>query len=151
MFVIPEDDANRELAQGFVLGIHWSRQRQIRVCPVAKGGKKVLLRFKMDHVPKMATYPSRLIVLLLDCDGDAETLTRVRGDIPKPLSERVFVLGVLKEPEDLKAALGPYESIGLALAKDCQDNTFSTWGHQLLQHNVSELDRLRERVRPILF
>lgn len=41
--------------------------------------------------------------------------------------------------------------IGLALAKDCRDGTELTWNHGLLRHNVGELNRLRIRIRPILF
>jgi hypothetical protein len=39
----------------------------------------------------------------------------------------------------------------MALAKDCREGTDTTWWHALLQHNASELDRLRACVRPILF
>jgi hypothetical protein len=37
------------------------------------------------------------------------------------------------------------------LAKDCREETDTTWGHRLLRHNAGELDRLRKYVRPILF
>jgi len=37
------------------------------------------------------------------------------------------------------------------MAKDCREDTDTTWGHPLLRHNTGELDRLREHVRPILF
>jgi hypothetical protein len=63
----------------------------------------------------------------------------------------VFILGALTTPEALKQDLGPYEEIGSAMAKDCRDGTDSIWGHRLLQHNAREIDRLRTRVRPILF
>jgi hypothetical protein len=63
----------------------------------------------------------------------------------------VFILGTLTEPEALKRDLGSYETIGLALAQDCRDETDTTWGHDLLRHNAGELERLRETVRPILF
>jgi hypothetical protein len=69
------------------------------------------------------------------------------------LSDRVFVLGVLTDPERLSASLGheTRENIGRALARECYDGTDATWGHPLLRHNAGELDRLREHVRPILF
>ena len=75
-----------------------------------------------------------------------------KTQIPTHLTERVFVLGPLTEPEHLKkAGLGNYEAIGSAMANDCRDDTDTTWRHQLLQHNATELNRLREHVRPILF
>lgn len=51
----------------------------------------------------------------------------------------------------MKADLGNYEAIGLKMARDCREETNATGGHRLLQHNSSELDRLRVKVRPILF
>jgi hypothetical protein len=62
------------------------------------------------------------------------------------LKDRVFVLGVWSEPEALKANLGSYETIGMAMAEDCREETDTIWGHDLLRHNASELDRLREHV-----
>jgi hypothetical protein len=56
----------------------------------------------------------------------------------------------ITEPEELKATLGSYETIGMALAQDCREGT-DTWGHALLKHNTAEIERLREHVRPILF
>jgi hypothetical protein len=68
------------------------------------------------------------------------------------LAERMFVLGALSRPEALRQAnLGSYEEIVRALAKDCCEGTDTIWGHELLRHNASELDRLREHVGPILF
>jgi hypothetical protein len=92
------------------------------------------------------------MVLLLDFDSDIERLARVRAQVPADLMERVFIIGALSEPEALKqAGLGTYEEIGSGLAKDCREETDTIWGHELLQHNASELDRLRQHVRPILF
>jgi predicted ATPase len=44
-----------------------------------------------------------------------------------------------------------YESIGRKLADECRDGVDDTWKDPLLQHNVTELQRLRENVRPLLF
>jgi hypothetical protein len=88
---------------------------------------------------------------LMDFDRDENRLDIVQAKIPGHLAHRVFVLGTLSEPEDLKRELGSYETIGMALAKDCREETADAWGHDLLRHNAGELDRLREHVRPILF
>jgi hypothetical protein len=74
-----------------------------------------------------------------------------KSQVPDDLKERVFVLGALANPEELRASLGPYEAIGKAAAKDCREGTDTTWGHELLKHNAIEIDRLRQHVRPILF
>jgi len=71
--------------------------------------------------------------------------------LPDHLKERVFILGAWSEPEELRQDLGSYETIGLAMARDCRDNTEVTWAHPLLCHNAGELERMRKLVRPILF
>jgi hypothetical protein len=152
VLVLPEDDANRQLANGFLLEIPSLMLRGIQVLEVAKGWLKVLECFKSDHVHEMEGDPQRFMVLLIDFDGQKDRLGRARAYIPAHLTNRVFVLGSWTEPEDLKRAdLGTYETIGRAMAKDCREGTDTTWSHALLRHNASEIDRLRERVRPILF
>jgi hypothetical protein len=100
----------------------------------------------------MDRYPNRFMVLLIDFDGHEDRLAYAMKAIPERLTERVFILGVLTEPEDLKrAGLGSYEEIGQDLAKDCREDTDTTWGHDLLRHNSGEVDRLRDCVRPFLF
>jgi hypothetical protein len=152
VFVLPEDDANSQLANGFHLQVPWDRQRQMQVLRMAGGWTQVLERFKSDHVVGMVRYPRRFMVLLIDFDGRQERLTKAKAVIPEHLTERVFILGALTKPEALRQAnLGSYEDIGLAMAKDCREGTDTTWGHELLRQNASELDRLREHVRPILY
>ncbi len=151
VFVLPEDDANRQIANGFLLDQTLS-PRSIQVLEEAGGWHEVINRFLSDHVAGLQRYPDRSMVLLIDFDGDADRLSGIKARIPEHLTERVYVLGALNEPEDLKnAGLGGYETIGMAMAQDCREETDKTWGHRLLRHNAGELERLRERLRPILF
>ena len=151
VFVLPEDDANRQLANGFLLDPSLLI-RKIQVLPEVGGWTQVLEHFKSDHVVEMDRYPDRFMVLLINFDGDEGRLTKAKAAIPDGLTERVFILGALSKPEALRQAnLGSYEDIGLAIAKDCREGTDTTSGHELLQHNEGELDRLRQHVRPILF
>lgn len=148
VLVLPEDDANRQVATGFVLDL----SRQIQVLPVAGGWTQVLERFLSDHVLDMTRNPYRFMVLLIDFDGRDQRLDEAKKKIPAELTERVFILGALSEPEELrKAGLGSYEEIGLALARDCREGTNDTWGHDLLKNNAGELARMRDHVRSILF
>ena len=152
VLVLPEDDANSQLANGFHLQVDSARYRQMDVLPVAGGWNEVLKCFLSDQVPYMNHYPRRYMVLLIDFDGREERLQDAKARIPAHLSDRVFILGALSEPEALKRAdLGPFETIGSALAEDCREEADTTWGHELLRHNARELDRLRVSVRPILF
>ncbi len=149
--MLPEDDENRQLATGFHLQLDQNISRQFDVQPVAGGWLKVLDIFVDVHAAGMDRYPLRHLVLLIDFDGQPERLNIARSKIPAHLTDRVFVLGALQEPKDLRPDLGSCETIGLALAKDCREKTETTWGHRLLRHNAGELARLRDHVRPILF
>jgi hypothetical protein len=150
VLVLPEDDANRQLANGF-LQDQSLFVRRIQVLPEVGGWTQVLERFKSDHVVEMDRYPERFMVLLIDFDGREDRLNDSKARIPERLSDRVFILGTLTKPEALKADLGSYETIGLKMSKDCREETDTIWGHELLRHNASELERLRDHVRPILF
>lgn len=150
VFVLPEDDANSELGVSFLLGVDHSYQT--KVLPVAGGWKNVLDLFRSDHIAEMNRFRQRLMILLIDFDGKTEErLPLAKMFIPDNLTDRVFVLGVKSEPEDLKTSLGSYKTIGSNLAQDCREDIEGSWGHPLLRHNKNELERLRERVRPILF
>jgi len=150
LFVLPEDDANRQLATGFQLDV--DRIRQMYVLKVAGGWMEVLDLFEAIHVREMESNPNRFMLLMVDYDDKLNRLERVRHVIPDNLRNRVFVLGARTTPEALRSSLGlPYERIGSALAGDCRDNTQSVWNHELIRHNADELERLRLHVRPILF
>jgi hypothetical protein len=152
VLVLPEDDANRQIANGFVLSLDSSVFNKIQVLEEVGGWGQVLDRFESDHVGGMDRYTGRHLVLLIDFDGDRERLRTVKDRIPEHLIDRVFVLGALSEPEALKGAgLGHYETIGREMANDCRQGTDVIWNHALLRHNASEIERLRQHVRPILF
>jgi hypothetical protein len=151
ILVLPEDDANRQLADGF-LNEKFVAVARAKVLGVAGGWIEVLSRFKVDHVGPMDRWDKRLMILLIDFDDrGAERLREAKEAIPAHLTERVFVLGTKTDPESLKKDLGSYETIGQGLAENCYYDTYATWGHEQLRHNAEELERLRRAVRPILF
>ena len=129
VLVLPEDDANRQLANGFLLDPFLS-SRKIQVLEEVGGWHQVLERFTSDHIVGMDRYPDRFMVLLIDFDGREDRLISAKGAIPNHLADRVFILGAWSEPEALRqAGLGSYETIGLKMAKDCREETDATWGH----------------------
>jgi hypothetical protein len=133
VLVLPEDDANSRLANGFQLQIDPARLRRMQVLPVAGGWNEVLEHFVADHIREMDLHTRRFMVLLIDFDGQDERLANARSRIPERLRDRVFILGAWSEPEDLKSAgLGTYEIIGSALARDCREETDVAWSHELL-------------------
>ncbi len=146
LYVLPEDGANRQIANGF--RENTDSIGQMQVLREARGWNKVLEEFRDVHIAEMDRHPARFMVLLIDFDGQPDRWTYAKGYIPERLGERVFILGVWTEPEDMKGSL---ETIGTTLAKDCRDGTSIMWDHELLQHNEPEFARLREHVRPFLF
>jgi len=149
VLVLPEDRANSEIATGFQLSL--DSPSRIQVLPEAGGWHKVLDIFRSDHIGDMNRVPNRYMILLIDFDGDGTRFDDARRCIPPHLSDRVFILGTWTEPDKLKSGLGSYEQIGAGLARDCRQDTGGIWSHELLRHNDTELARLRQRVRPILF
>ncbi len=152
VLVIPEDGANRQLANGFAL-VPGLNSTCIDVRPEAGGWPKVLSDFKSVHEAGLRKYPLRHLVLLIDFDDAVEERTRrFKTEFPPDVADRVYLLGARSEPEPLRKACGlSLERIGTGLANTCVDGTPGLWEHDLLVHNQSELDRLTASVKPFLF
>ncbi len=150
VLVLPEDDANRQIANGFLRNLALAADR-IQILPEAGGWRRVLERFRANYVHRLEKYTQGFMILLIDFDRHEGRLDQVKAAVPEGLATRVFVLGAWTEPEELRRELGPYETIGRDLAQACSEETNATWDHELLRHNSGELGRLREHVRPILF
>ena len=159
LLLLPEDKANRDLANGFLLGIAngfspegASRARQFQVLGFPGGWGKVVEEFGETHIASMNRFPLRYMILLIDFDEQKDRLETLQKNIPDELKDRVFVIGVWSEPEKLKSGRGfSYEVIGTALAKECRDNAFNLWNHELLKHNADEVERMRVALKPLFF
>lgn len=153
VMVLPEDDANRQIAVGFELSLNL-KPRSFQVLTSAGGWKKVVEKFEKQHIPVLENDPNRHVVLVLDFDCDQNRFTSIQQKIPPQYRDRVFVVGAWSEPEKLRGSLGDYESIGSLLVDECSDetsDTFPTWQHELLVHNQGELIRMQRILNPILF
>jgi hypothetical protein len=75
LLVLPEDDANRQLANGFDLNIS---SRQFQVLAPSGGWARVRDCFVSDHVSDMRKNPDRFMVLLIDFDENGNRLDSVR-------------------------------------------------------------------------
>ncbi len=151
IIVLPEDRANEEIANGFLQAENVN-QRAVQVERPAGGWGKVVDKFIEVHIPEMRQFTKSMIVLLIDFDQREDRFSYVESQIPEDLKKRVFVLGVQSNPESLRRdTKKTFEEIGEALAKDCSDNTNELWGHPLLEHNKTELDRMILSVKPFIF
>lgn len=142
-FVIPEDDADRQIAVGFVQHYRVVVQRQIQVVEPAGGWARVLDTFKEEYLPLVQKDLRTHVVMIVDFDGDtAGRRSHFEAETPEDIRDRVFVIGPRDTPELLRKSLRKgYEEIGWSLAEYCDGDLKETWDHELLQHNNQ--DRLR--------
>lgn len=152
VYVIPEDDADRQIADGFVdhLGVD---DRRIKVMPLGGGWRSVLETFQDEYIQTLRNYSLAHVVMLIDFDDQVEKRrAEFEQAIPDDLKARVFVVGAKHNPETLKAARKTsFEKIGESLANDCDAGTTEHWDHEELQHNDAERQRLVRTVKPFLF
>ena len=150
LLILPEDDANRELANGFITEV---ASRKIQVLTPARGWSAVRDQLVRDHLAELRKYQFRHMVLLLDFDNNIDQRTETIAEaIPDEVKSRLFLLGVRSEPEALRTALASsYEQIGRKMAQECREDSQQVWAHGLLQHNLPELARLSSAVRAFLF
>lgn len=156
LLIIPEDDAYRDIANGFI-GHLAVAARKIHVEKPADGWLKLLKSFTQDYEKGLRQYPKRRVLMLLDLDGSPDRAQKITNDIPEDLRERVFLICCKDEAESIKKELGHghFESIGERMAQSCHDNVHdspeSPWACPQLQQSRGELIRLAEAVRPFLF
>lgn len=143
--ILPEDAANAEIANGFLLGgVPATNYGKIQILPEAGGWSAAVDRFCNNEAAAMRKFDQRAMILLLDFDNDSGRLAHIKGRIPVDLSNRVFILGVKSEPEGLKRALNEHlEQLGSIMARDCRSPKAGIWEHELLIHNLSEINRLK--------
>jgi hypothetical protein len=152
VYIIPEDRANEQIANGFVLHDQ-VKQRQVQILPCAGGWSDVLQRFQTEFIQHLQKHKDGHLIMLVDFDGQFDSRhTKFQQVTPEVLKSRVFVIGVKQTPELLKQALAmKFEDIGLSLADDCQRNTEIVWSHDHLKHNDLDRQRMVQFIRPILF
>lgn len=150
--ILPEDDANRQIINGFlnVIGVNLNA---IDVRAVAGGWKKALsLRIK-PLIKELENNKNMSLLVVIDFDLQFEKRLKIfKEKLGNNLIDRAFLLGAISEPEKLKKEFNlPYEKIGRALAKSCLTNNFSIWENDLLKHNLPEIKRITSQIRSTLF
>jgi hypothetical protein len=152
VLVLAEDDANRQIANGFLLD-PCLRPRNIQVLSPSGGWSKVHRDVHADHIEGLRKYKDRHLVLLVDFDGNVEERAAYfRDSFPEDIRDRVYLLGASSEPEPLRRACrNSLEEVGKILARECFQDESELWGHPLLMHNEIERKRLQANVKSILF
>lgn len=152
VFLIPEDDADRQVARGF-LNHHAIDTRSAQIMPLADGWPHIPGMLEKEYLPKLRESKNAHVVVIVDFDdkGDGR-YDRLIEVVPEEYRDRVFVIGTRKEPETARSELGKsFETIGRELANECDEDKFELWQDEHFQHNEDELKRLVETVKPILF
>jgi hypothetical protein len=158
LIVLPEDDADRQIVNGFIQGSSID-QRRIQATNVAGGWCKAEDIIHEEYLAYLQRYPKGHLVLLIDFDKNTNRGENIRKKIPANLASRIFVIGTLGTPEKLKAelSLNTFEAIGEKAFADCRDperleNPAGTiWEHSRLKHNLMEIQRLHAAVSHFLF
>jgi len=149
VYVLSEDQANRQILNGFLN--HYGVRRSCVQCPPCSGGwRRVLEQFQAEFAPRMRGNAKCFVILLIDFDQQENRAEQVWTEIEEEIKDRVFLLGAWSEPEKLKG-LGSREGLGIDLAEECRSGVRSKWNHEHLRHNGAELDRLASKIRPFLF
>ncbi len=85
ILVLPEDDANRQIANGFVLHPNLN-ERAIQILPAAGGWTKIMHAFRTVHAHQMKQYHERRIVLIREVIG-----FKPRTSLPLTEMQRVLL------------------------------------------------------------
>src|SRR5258708_1638665 len=117
VLIIPEDHADEQIVNGFVLH---DQVKNLDVDRPAAGWSGVLAKFQIELVPYLNKYKEGRAILLIDFDNKyQDRRDHFEKAIPGDLKDRVFVLGVKATPEVLKQSLGKdFETIGKELAEN---------------------------------
>ncbi len=150
VWVLPEDDADRQIAVGFMQH-HAVNFLAADINKPAGGWPKVLAEFEAYWIAYLRAYPHGHLVMVIDFDGQADRRQHFEDRIPEDLSARVFLVGAWYDPESLRAELNwSLEAIGERVASNCLQDQ-GLWAHPHLAHNTAEAARMTDVLRPILF
>lgn len=152
LYVIPEDDSDRQLADGFVLHDQVKSAR-IQVVTPAGGWREVLKVFQVEYIRRLREGSLCHVLMLIDFDGDySNRRAQFDQEIPAELKRRVFVVGSGQTPEDLRKSMGKgFEQIGRDLADDCFTGAQTSWNHPQLIHNEPDRLQMVASIRKFIF
>lgn len=83
VYILPEDDANRQLANGFLLH-HQLATRSVQVRSPAGGWRKALFEvFPDEYLPLLKQSKDCHVVILIDFDEDKDRLSTFFDSLPQ--------------------------------------------------------------------
>lgn len=150
LFIVPEDEADERIANGFQL--HLEVAGEVQIMPAAGGWKKVINTILVEYVPILKSNGNAHVIGIIDCDNDSERIAKQLATFPADLRERIFVIGANANPEVFKNAVKmKFEQIGEKLAAECFSDQFELWNHEMLSYAAGEVVRAKNTLRTFLF
>ena len=151
LIVLVEDDAHRQIVNGFCLDINVAFDK-INLLQNAHGWVNVKDKFKENYIQKLRQNTQKYILLIIDRDVYQNRESHVRDIIREDIKNRVFILVFNPNPEKLKKDIQKsFKNIGEALAKSCSEDENGLWEHPVIIENKPELERMILCVKPFLF
>ena len=139
LLIKPEDDANRQIANGFVESLELQAQSKIQLLPPA-GGYLKALGFIQDA--QLERFRHRRVLILIDFDKSVELRQRIVEKYAS-VSSRIFVVGAKPEAENLRREMKcHFDECGEQIASDCVSRKCAIWKLKPLDHNEDMLERL---------
>lgn len=112
LFIIPEDDADRQIAVGFELRGN-IKARSLQIVNTAGGWLKVIDLIETEYIPILKKYPKSQVLGIIDCDNHPERIIESLNRFPEEFRDRIFLIGTLKDPQELKKNVNlSFERIG---------------------------------------
>ena len=158
--ILCEDRINQDIARGFILGFYndFKNPASIEVCrELARGWCKAVNSLHEEWVQKLQDNENLFLLVLIDSDGKLNRILEIKSRLPKNLINRIFIIGCLNEPEELKKQAVSFikadnpkekqsnEAVGKILFKHCKDKfTNNLWNSCELEHNFDEIIRLKQ-------
>jgi len=142
LFIVPEDDADRQIAVGFQM--HLEAKGEMQIVDVARGWLKVVGVIKDEYVPLLKNNLNSHVLGIIDCDKDADRIAEQLENFPEDIRNRIFLLGV-------RSAKMHFAEIGEKLADECYKDELDLWNHEMLSYSSSEALRAKDVLRELVF
>lgn len=150
LFIVPEDDADRQIAVGFQM--HLEAKGEMQIVDVARGWLKVVGVIKDEYVPLLKNNLNSHVLGIIDCDKDADRIAGQLENFPEDIRNRIFLLGVNENPQEFKrSAKMHFAEIGEKLADECYKDELDLWNHEMLSYSSSEALRAKDVLRELVF
>jgi len=96
---------------------------------------------KVENDAKLALFPERMILCVIDFDGKPERIKELKNLAPVEIQNRVYVIGCADEVEASKRILG-FQGHNDDFGKRLASPNNTDWNHPCLYSSKYELERL---------